>query len=175
MKKRKILKISLLALAAGFVVGLALWRLLPRSLADVMGQAPGAVTSMAAQVTVTGVADGKSVSEAFTLDALPPESGHFATILEILEGTGYRPDFRSLLPWPRTRSGADSRFDGRSVSVLLLWGDGREDACTLYFQTESQVTVSLGTEEGFRVYHPTDRTVQDALADYLIAHGEAAE
>ena len=137
MKKRKILKLSLLALAAGFVVGLALWRLLPRSLADVLNADPGAVASMAAQVTVTGVADGKSVSEAFTLDALPPESEHFRAILELLDSTGYRPSFRDLLPWPRTSVETDGRFDGRSAMAFLVWGDSWEDTATLYFQTES--------------------------------------
>ena len=48
MKARKIITITLLALAAVIVVALALWRLVPRSLADVIGQDPGAVISMAA-------------------------------------------------------------------------------------------------------------------------------
>ena len=171
MKKRKVLKRSLLALAAVAVIALALWRLIPRSLADVIGQDPGAVISMAAQVTVTGVANGKSVSDAFTLNDLPPEIEHFAAILEILEGTNYRPDFRNLLPWPRNSVEADSRFDGRSVMVFLVWGDSLESSATLHLQTESQAVVSLGTEDGFRIYHPTDPEAHAALADYLEAHG----
>ena len=171
MKKRKIPKTALLALAAVAVVALALWRLIPRSLADVIGQDPGAVISMAAQVTVTGVANGKSVSDAFTLNDLPPEIEHFAAILEILEGTNYRPDFRNLLPWPRNSVEADSRFDGRSVMVFLVWGDSLESSATLHLQTESQAVVSLGTEDGFRIYHPTDPEAHAALADYLEAHG----
>ena len=171
MKKRKVLKRSLLALAAVIVVGLALWRLLPRSLGGVLSADPGAVTSMAAQAGITHISGGKATTDAYTLDALPPESGHFAAILEILEGTGYRPDFRSLLPWSRTSVGADSRFDGRSATVFLVWGDGWEDTATLYFQTESQVVVSLGTGDGLRIYHPTNPEAHAALADYLIAHG----
>ena len=66
---------------------------------------------------------------------------------------------------------ADSRFDGRSVTIFLVWGDGWEDTCTLSFQTESQAVVSLGTEDGFRIYHPTDPEAHAALANYLEAHG----
>ena len=171
MKKRKVLKRSLLALAAVIVVGLALWRLIPRSLADVIGQDPGAVVSMAAQVTVTGVANGKSVSDAFTLNDLPPEIEHFAAILEILEGTNYRPDFRNLLPWPRNSVEAEGLKDGRSVMVFLVWGDSLESSATLHLQTESQAVVSLGTEDGFRIYHPTDPEAHAALADYLEVYG----
>ena len=171
MKKRKVLKRSLLALAAVIVVGLALWRLIPRSLANVIGQDPGAVTNMAAQVAVTGISGGKAATDTYTLEALSPDSEHFAAILEILEGTNYRPDFRNLLPWPRNSVEADSRFDGRSVTIFLVWGDGWEDTCTLSFQTESQAVVSLGTEDGFRIYHPTDPEAHAALADYLEAHG----
>ena len=58
MKKRKVLKISLLALAAVIVAALALWRLLPRSLGDVLNGDSGAVTSMAAQTAVTGISGG---------------------------------------------------------------------------------------------------------------------
>ena len=171
MKTGKVVTISVLALAAVIVVGLALWRLIPRSLANVIGQDPGAVTNMAAQVAVTGISGGKAATDTYTLEALSPDSEHFAAILEILEGTGYRPSFRNLLPWPRNSVEADSRFDGRSVTVFLVWGDGWEDTCTLSFQTESQAVVSLGTEDGFRIYHPTDPEAHAALANYLEAHG----
>ena len=171
MKKRKILKTALLTLAAVIVAALALWRFLPRSLGDVLNGDPGAVVSMAAQVAVTGISGGKAATDTYTLEALSPDSEHFAAILEILEGTGYRPSFRNLLPWPRNSVEADSRFDGRSVTIFLVWGDGWEDTCTLSFQTESQAVVSLGTGDGFRIYHPTDSAAHAALADYLEAHG----
>ena len=171
MKKRKVLKRSLLALAAVIVVALALWRFLPRSLGDVLNGDPGAAANMAAQVAVTGISGGKAATDTYTLEALSPDSEHFAAILEILEGTNYRPDFRNLLPWPRNSVEADSRFDGRSVTIFLVWRDGWEDTCTLSFQTESQAVVSLGTEDGFRIYHPTDPEAHAALADYLEVYG----
>ena len=171
MKTGKVVTISVLALAAVAVVALALWRFLPRSLGDVLNGDPGAAASMAAQVAVTGISGGKAATDTYTLEALSPDSEHFAAILEILEGTNYRPSFRNLLPWPRNSVEADSRFDGRSVTIFLVWGDGWEDTCTLSFQTESQAVVSLGTEDGFRIYHPTDPEAHAALADYLEAHG----
>ena len=178
MKKRKVLKRSLLALAAVAVIALALWRLIPRSLADVIGQDPGAVISMAAQVTVTGVANGKSVSDAFTLNDLPPEIEHFAAILEILEGTNYRPDFRNLLPW---RSSTGGMVDDRTVRVVFTWGTDPARTCEMSLNRGDKVVVQWWSGDGTdrvgrpRFYHPTDRSVKDALIDYLIAHGEAAE
>lgn len=178
MKKRKALKISLLALAAVIVAALALWRLLPRSLADVLNADPGTVAGMAAQVTVTGVADGKSVSEAFTLDALPPESEHFRAILELLDSTGYRPDFRNLLPW---RSSTGGMIDDRTVRVVFAWGTDPARTCEMSLNRGDKVVVQWWSGDGTdrvgrpQFYHPTDRSVKDALADYLIAHGEAAE
>ena len=171
MKTGKVVTISVLALAAVAVVALALWRFLPRSLGDVLNGDPGAVTNMAAQVAVTDISGGKAATDTYTLEALSPDSEHFAAILEILEGTNYRPDFRNLLPWPRNSAEADSRFDGRSVTIFLVWGDGWEDTCTLSFQTESHAVVSLGTEDGFRIYHPTDPEAHAALADYLEVYG----
>ena len=171
MKKCKILKTALLALAAVAVIALALWRLVPRSLGDVLNGDPGAAASMAAQVAVTGISGGKAATDTYTLEALSPDSEHFAAILEILEGTNYRPDFRNLLPWPLTSVAAEGLKDGRSVMVFLVWGDSLESSATLHLQTESQAVVSLGTEDGFRIYHPTDPEAHAALADYLEAHG----
>ena len=171
MKKRKILKTALLALAAVAVIALALWRLVPRSLGDVLNGDPGAVVSMAAQVAVTGISGGKAATDTYTLEALSPDSEHFAAILEILEGTNYRPDFRNLLPWPLTSVAAEGLKDGRSVMVFLVWGDSLESSATLHLQTESQAVVSLGTEDGFRIYHPTDPEAHAALADYLEVYG----
>ena len=171
MKARKIITITLLALAAVAVVALALWRFLPRSLGDVLNGDPGAAASMAAQVAVTGISGGKAATDTYTLEALSPDSEHFAAILEILEGTNYRPDFRNLLPWPLTSVAAEGLKDGRSVMVFLVWGDSLESSATLHLQTESQAVVSLGTEDGFRIYHPTDPEAHAALADYLEAHG----
>ena len=171
MKARKIITITLLALAAVAVVALALWRFLPRSLGDVLNGDPGAVTNMAAQVAVTDISGGKAATDTYTLEALSPDSEHFAAILEILEGTNYRPDFRNLLPWPLTSVAAEGLKDGRSVMVFLVWGDSLESSATLHLQTESQAVVSLGTEDGFRIYHPTDPEAHAALANYLEAHG----
>ena len=160
MKARKIITITLLALAAVAVVALALWRFLPRSLGDVLNGDPGAAASMAAQVAVTGISGGKAATDTYTLEALSPDSEHFA-----------RPSFRNLLPWPLTSVAAEGLKDGRSVMVFLVWGDSLESSATLHLQTESQAVVSLGTEDGFRIYHPTDPEAHAALADYLEAHG----
>ena len=178
MKKRKVLKRSLLALAAVSVIALALWRLLPRSLGDVLNADPGAVTSMAAQAGVTGISGGKAATDTYTLEALSPDSEHFAAILEILEGTNYRPDFRNLLPW---RSSTGGMVDDRTVRVVFTWGTDSARTCEMSLNRGDKVVVQWWSGDGTdrvgrpRFYHPTDRSVKDALVDYLIAHGEAAE
>ena len=178
MKKRKVLKRSLLALAAVIVVGLALWRLIPRSLANVIGQDPGAVTNMAAQVAVTGISGGKAATDTYTLEALSPDSEHFAAILEILEGTNYRPDFRNLLPWESNTGGM---VDDRTVRVVFTWGTDPARTCEMSLNRGDKVVVRWWSGDGTdrvgrpQFYHPTDRSVKDALVDYLIARGEFQE
>ena len=160
MKKRKILKTALLVA----VVGLILWRLVPRPFSHFLPEGE-VVSRLDCTALVLGGTWGLDPDAGtHTLQCLTPEDEAFAQIAGLLGSTGYRPDFRNLLPWPRNSVEADSRFDGRSVMVFLVWGDSLESSATLHLQTESQAVVSLGTEDGFRIYHPTDPEAHAALA-----------
>ena len=86
--------------AAVLAAGLMTWRLWPRSLSQVLGAEPRQVRSMACSASVSGVSEGEAVIDSDLLQDLSPEQADFQAVMEILDGTGYRPDFRNLLPWP---------------------------------------------------------------------------
>lgn len=157
--------------AAVLAAGLMTWRLWPRSLSQVLGAEPRQVRSMACSASVSGVSEGEAVIDSDLLQDLSPEQADFQAVMEILDGTGYRPDFRNLLPWPVCNVGAEGSH--QSASVTLAWGSGAAESASITLQSDRQAVVSPGgAEEGLLIFHPTDRETLDELTAYLQAHGD---
>ena len=157
--------------AAVLAAGLMTWRLWPRRLSQVLGAEPRQVRSMACSASVSGVSEGEAVIDSDLLQDLSPEQADFQAVMEILDGTGYRPDFRNLLPWPVHRGEAEGSC--RSASVTLAWGSGTAESASITLQSDRQAVVSPGgAEEGLLIFHPTDRGTLNELTAYLQAHGD---
>lgn len=157
--------------AAVLAAGLMTWRLWPRSLSQVLGAEPRQVRSMACSASVSGVSEGEAVIDSDLLQDLSPEQADFQAVMEILDGTGYRPDFRNLLPWPVHRVEAEGSC--QSASVTLAWGSGTAESASITLQSDRQALVSPGgAEEGLLIFHPTDRGTLNELTAYLQAHGD---
>ena len=157
--------------AAVLAAGLMTWRLWPRSLSQVLGAEPRQVRSMACSASVSGVSEGEAVIDSDLLQDLSPEQADFQAVMEILDGTGYRPDFRNLLPWPVHRVEAEGSC--QSASVTLAWGSGTAESASITLQSDRQAVVSPGgAEEGLLIFHPTDRGTLNELTAYLQAHGD---
>ena len=157
--------------AAVLAAGLMTWRLWPRSLSQVLGAEPRQVRSMACSASVSGVSEGEAVIDSDLLQDLSPEQADFQAVMEILDGTGYRPDFRNLLPWPVHRVEAEGSC--QSASVTLAWGSGTAESAFITLQSDRQALVSPGgAEEGLLIFHPTDRGTLNELTAYLQAHGD---
>lgn len=171
--------------AAVLAAGLMTWRLWPRSLSHVLGAEPHQVRSMACSASVSGVSEGEAVIDSHTLQDLSPEQADFQAVMEILDGTDYRPDFRNLLPWPVRRVEAEGSH--QSASVVLAWGSGAAESAAITLQSDRQAVVSSvlilqgerqaepsldRVEEGLLIFHPTDRGTLNELTAYLQAHGD---
>lgn len=158
--------------AAVLAAGLMTWRLWPRSLSQVLGAEPRQVRSMACSASVSGLSEqGELFIDSDTLQDLSPEQADFQAVMEILDGAGYRPDFRNLLPWPVCNVGAEGSH--QSASVTLAWGSGAAESASITLQSDRQAVVSPGgAEEGLLIFHSTDRETLNELTAYLQAHGD---
>ena len=166
MKKR-----AAVIAAAALRIGLLVWRFWPHSLSSVICVEKSAVTSMACLVSVGGTENGKPYINSYTLSDLSPQDDGFEEIMEILDSSNYRQDFRNLLPWS-----IDGVRSGKLNSVVVAnavfaWGSGEDESCFMFMRSESMIAVSSGTKSGLKVYHPTNREMLDTLAKYLQTHG----
>jgi hypothetical protein len=92
-------------------------------------------------------------------------------ILEILATSTYRQDVRNLLPWKTHYVEADKNYDGRSVLMAFSLGNGKDEWIQVHFLTSTMIAVLKGGEDGYRVYHPTNREILDELTEYFQTHG----
>lgn len=169
-KKRAII---LIIAAAALVICLLGWRLWPHSLSAIISVEKNALTSIACQVAVSGNENGKPFIDSYTLSELSPQDTGFGEIVEILDSSDYRQDFRNLLPWRINSVGSVNTSVNTylSASVVLVWGNGENDSCFISLHGESIIAVSLDTEAGLKIYHPTNREMLGALVEYMQAHG----
>ena len=160
-----------LSLAAAVLLALGVWRLRPLPLSALLTVDPAQVTSLACSANVAGVLDGEALIDTYALPTLFPEDEAFSAVLDLLTSTGYRRDFRDLLPWPLESVSSGRNYGGRTVNMVLVWGSGAEENCALSMY-DRQVVLFPPGDGGFLIYHPADPAVFHRLVDYLCAHGQ---
>lgn len=165
MKKRigKILSIVVCLLVLALIVYLR-W---PVPLEKVIGAAPASVYDLTAYTTLSGVENG----EAYIYTTLLPyqrqekNETHLTAVMDLLDGTKYRPSLRNLLPWPQYIESIND-YDGTSVWVQLIFG---EENCRILFYGNY---VGIERERGgFALYLAADSTVRTKLLEYVAEHG----
>lgn len=169
MKKR-----ATVIVVATLIIGLLVWRFWSYPLSSVICVEKSSVTSIACSVSVFGVENGMPYSSSYTLSELSPQDDGFEEIMEILDSSNYRQDFRNLLPWSINSVGSDNANNVLVANAVFVWGSGENESCFMSMHSKSMIAVSSGKESGFKVYHPTNREMLDTLAEYLQTHGNKA-
>ena len=167
MKKR--LGIVIAIALALIVCSLLIWRLWPHSFEDVISTVESNITSLACVTTISGLnGDGTAFISSYELQSLGKDNEKFTAVFNILKSCEYRQDFQNLSPLVIRSAKSDS---GRTAQVFLVWGNNESDTCYLVFHEDGQVVVSLGANDGFKIYHAIDDIILDRLIDYVQNNG----
>lgn len=167
MKKRIIIGIVI-----ALVLGVLLWRFIPRSADSLIPIEKSDVTSFAA-ISMTGRnLLGEPTFRIYRIDSNDATPQHIGDILDILKTASYQPDFRNLIPWGMDSVSADKNYDSRTVTVQFACGD---DYLDITFQSPTQMYIQTKDASGFRIYHPTNKQVITKLVEYLEANGITEE
>lgn len=164
-------KKCIVLLPAILLLGLCVWRLTPRTFEQMTTADPQRISSLSGTAVLGGNRDGTPYMESYTLPTSAADDEVFREILSLLCRSGYREDFRNLLPWAVDSAGSGNAYDGRSVTLILVWGASADETCSLVL-TGRQIVVSRPNHDGFLIYHPLDTTLLDQLTEYLMTHGE---
>ena len=165
MMKKKAGKIIVLVVALLAVAALIYTRW-PVSLEKLIDTDLASVKDLTAYSVVAGVEEGTPYIHTTMLPYQRQEANaaHLTTVMELLDGTKYRPCLRNLLPWPQYIENIND-YDGTSVWVQLIFG---EENCDLVFYGKY---VGIENERGFTLYRAADSTVRTKLLEYVAEHG----
>ena len=162
MKKKKALVIMLALIAAA----LSVWRIWPHTLREIIGASDEPLDSIIIHVTEKDVVDGRAKVNAYQLEISPSDSEVYNHIVSLLEGTKYQKGFRNLLPLANNAIDSGSHF-----GMLSITGADFDASCYVsYYQNQAKLFY-VGSDSGFLVYHPTNRTVLNQLLTYTMEHG----
>ena len=144
---------------------LGIWRFWPQSFSDLTALDETSITGFSASAMIDRI--GVPFMDQYRIDntqqnKIPSE------VIEILETSDYRQDFRNLLPWGVDSVGSDKHYDGRTVIVSFY---NEDEYVHIQFLGSSIMTVSEEDKAGFRIYHPTNRETVDRLVEYIQTHG----
>lgn len=162
MKKKKALVIMLALIAAT----LSVWRIWPHTLREIIGASDEPLDSIIIHVTEKDVVDGRAKVDAYQLEISPSNSEAYNYVVSLLEGTKYQKGFRNLLPMANNAIDSGSHF-----GMLSITGADFDASCYVsYYQNQAKLFY-VGSDSGFLVYHPTNRTVLNQLLTYTMEHG----
>lgn len=122
MKKKAgkiiVLVVALLAVAA---LVYTRWSV---SLEKVIDTDPASVSDLTAYSVVAGVEEGGPYMNTTVLPYQRQEKNeaHLTAVMDLLDGTKYRPSLRNLLPWPQYIENLND-YDGTCVWVQLIIGE----------------------------------------------------
>lgn len=160
MKKKKRVIWCIIAL---LVVGLAAWRLWPRSIDSFMKRPISEADRVSCYLNTAGIEDGKFEIYTYSFETGNHEESQ--AVLYILRSGRYQASFANLLPWTWGSLSSGFGYDGRNIMVTVMY-DGEEPwAAILIFYGNSN-----GNVDG-RQINPIGNDMFNELAEYIQENG----
>ena len=153
-----------------FIVCMLVWRFLPQSFSDLISIDKTSVTNFSASARVQRLENGEIHTDTYSINT-EQHGNRSGDVIDILATSRYKQDFRNLLPWSADSVEADKNYDGRNLVLVFSVGNQKDEWLHIHYLSSSIIAVSVGTEDGFRIYHPTNRKTLDELTEYFQAHG----
>ena len=169
MKKR--IRMFIMIILIALAVYLVLWRFWPNSLSNMISVNENAIDSVSAHAMVNHFGIGEDTIDTYLIGANEQQVNTLDEIIEILDISSYRQDFRNLIRWDLDYVDADKNHDGRTVTVSFYVGNKKDEYVQIQFLSSSIIAVSSDDKTGFRVYHPTNKKTIDQLVEYLQTYG----
>lgn len=171
--KKRIGLVVFIALIA-IVVCFLIWRSWPHTFSELISLDEDSVTSFWTEATVRNFESEQSFDDTFyRIDIEKTQNSTLEKILEILNTSKYQQDYRNLLPWDLDMVEPDQKYDGNVVQLCFVWGNEPDEFGYITFLSSGIITVLVGEETEFRVYHPTNHDTIHNLVEYLKMHGTA--
>ncbi len=171
---RRIRGRTLRLLIAGLLLAaVCLWRFWPHSFMQIVPQAePESLEKIWTSASLTTIESGNMQMNSYTAAFSKGDEG-WSEILWLLESAAYRKDLRDPI-YPLMNGFSVSGGD-KSVTVILQWGAALDKTCIIHVMSDNLITIWSGDGRHGCIYHPSDRTLQARLAEYIQKNGEVVK
>ena len=171
MKKRN--RLIIMIIICALAIGLIIWRFRSQTFSRALSVDESAIdrVSVSVHAMVNHFGIESDTIDTYSIDDLNQPINMLEEIIDILNTSSYRQDFRNLLLWDLDYVDADKNYDGRTVTVSFFTKNPKDECAQIQFLSSSIIVVSSGRKTGFRVYHPTNRKTMDQLLEYVQMHG----
>ncbi len=167
MKKKRVFRWGL----GAALLALLLWLALPQSFYAVVDAPEGSIFRGHIAVLESVFEEGEQDFLAYKVDTDNLEPETLSELLSILDGKGFRPDIRNLLP--RKTGELSASGQAYTMSISLIWGE--KPGHPIHITTLEPETFAISTSKGFDVYHPADPTTREKLYQFAVTYGELEE
>ena len=147
------------------------WRMWPRSLSDIIPVDKASIISFSATASIGGIKNGEPHSDIYNMNSDQTDSEVLQEILELLDSSAYRADYRNFLHGYIDSVEADNNYDGRVFFVVLEGGNNKEEYVEIQFLSNSLIVVQQDNDSDLMIYHPTNRNVLDSLISHIQENG----
>ncbi len=169
--KKSVIAIVVVVVVALIAIGLGVWRFYAKPLHDIVPVDESGFTTIYVMLHEAGEENQEPKIFTYELEIPSPDDPDFGNISALLNEMKFRPDFRNLLPWPTQRVYPGKRDINYSAIIWLEWGDTENHRCSLHLLGGGVMATSLEDKEGFLIYHLTDQSLLEQLAEYVKQNG----
>ena len=167
------MKVRIIKIAVVVAIALILlWRFWPHPIFKWLPDDIDSASKAMANVSISDIKNGKPRIDTYTMNEVNRDQ--LTEILGILDTSGYRRDWRNLVPWGLSSVSSGKKYDGRTLQIYIFFpvGDAEygEDIAITYKGKDGVILYGKGIA-GMRVYHPTNPETIDYLVGYLQANG----
>ena len=175
MKDNKKIIITVLVIVCAYLF--MLFR--PRSFEGIIGQECEKIYDMACSVSIITTYErpnGELIPDidSYEITADDMDEEELDYILNLLAETKYRPGLMNYSPIPVTRLDSGEDFQGKSITLNMIWGNELDDGAVIRVSDETKI-ISDRKDGGFAVYHATNKELIHELTAYIQEHGTLIE
>ena len=168
---KKIIRMFIVIILIALAIYLVLWRFWANSFSNMISVNENSIDSVSVHAMVNHFGIGEDTIDTYLIGENEQQVNTLDEIIEILDTSSYRQDFRNLIRWDLDYVDADKNYDGRTVTVSFYVGNKKDEYVQIQFLSSSIIAVSSDDKTGFRVYHPTNKKTIDQLVEYLQTYG----
>ena len=146
-----------------------IWRVAPLSFERIASVEENAIADFSASLLMLYNQNGIACSDAYQITHAESQEEMLQDILNLLNESKYRQDFRNLLPWQGDSFSGGKSYNGTVVMLTFSVSSDEDQYILLDFLSPNKILVSVN--DAWYIYHPANRDTLEKIAHFVRSYG----